>query len=203
MARICSTVIVLVCLLTSSALAQEPKPARRTIVLDVSIIEMNRNQLEEMESLTKDKARLDRFIADGKAQPVAKFQMRARSGGNASARIGQRVPVQTQAQAAGQIQYENTGINVDFQPTVIDGDKVEVGVHIELSGVAKSSNPLAPTFMQRSFNDTVQVRAGEVALLLGVAQYEFLWSQPAQTDAQAVGQARGSFVMLLSVRLLD
>lgn len=201
MARICSTMIVIVCLLTSSALAQAPKPGGHTVVLDVSIIEINRNQLGEMESLAKEKARLDRFIADGKARPVANVQLRSQSGESASLRVGQRMPVQTQAQTVGQIQYENTSLSVDARPTLLDNGMIVVRLSIELSGVIKSVNPLAPTSVQRSFNDTVQVRPNEVTLLLGVAQHEILWST--QTDSQAGDQSRGSFVVLLNARPLD
>ncbi len=218
MARICSIAIVVICLLTLSAPAQEPKTlASRTVVLDLSVIEINRNQLEEVERLTKEKAKLDRFIADGKARPVVNVQLRARSGENASARIGQRVPIQIQttrpvttqgiapAQGIPQIQYENTGLSLDAQPTVIDNDRVMVKLKIELNGLVKSANPLEPAFVQRSFNDTVQVRANEMALLLGVVQHEFLWNTSSQTNKPPPDpdQSYGSFVVLLSVRLLD
>ena len=218
MARIYSIAIVVVCLLTSPALAQEPKlPAGRTVVLDLSVIEINRNQLGEVERLIKEKSKLDKLIADGKAWPVVNVQLRARSGENASARIGQRVPVQVQttrpvttqgiapAQGIPQIQYENTGLSVDAQPTVIDNDKVMVKLKIDLSGLVKTANLLEPAFAQRSFNDTVQVRANEMALLLGIVQHEFLWNTSSQTNKQPPDpdQSHGSFVVLLSVRLLD
>src|SRR5215211_2162124 len=153
MMKLCSIAMALMCLLAASATAQEPKPAtqpaEQTIVLDISMIEVNLNRMEELEKIAKDKTRLDTLIAEGKARPVASLQMRTRSREQATARIGQRVPIQTSTlpvfnaptdrqrrigsqntgsdsndmlvsnagvyPAAGipQIQYENTGLNID------------------------------------------------------------------------------------------
>jgi type II secretory pathway component GspD/PulD (secretin) len=193
-----------------------------------------------LESLAKDKARLDSLIAEGKARPVASLQMRTRSGEAASARVGQRVPIQTgtlpiynapadrQRRIVGQqtgadsgdvmvantggsfaagipqIQYENTGLNVDASPSIVAGDQIEIRLKIEMTGLDKSTGNFTPTFFQRTMNDIVRVRDSQTTLLLGLVQHEALWPAPAQpARTQASDQSRGSFIVLLTARVLD
>jgi type II secretory pathway component GspD/PulD (secretin) len=244
MIRTYSIAMALVCLFAVSASAQDAKPVtrpvERTIILDISMVEVNLNRTEELERLAKDKARLDSLIAEGKARPVASLQMRTRSGESATARVGQRVPIQTgalplynaptdrqrriQNQQPGVdsgdvmvtstglfpgvgvplIQYENTGLQVDASPNIIANDQVEVRLKIEMTGVDKSTGNLTPTFIQRNVSDIVRVRQGETALLMGLVQHEALWTSQAQSSRpQSSDQSRGSFVVLLTARVLD
>ncbi|HEX8091275.1 MAG TPA: hypothetical protein VF762_20635, partial [Blastocatellia bacterium] len=198
--KLYSIVAVLVCLLAASASAQEARPVtrtvERTIVLDISMVEVNLNRTEDLERIAKDKARLDSLIAEGKARPIASLQMRTRSGEMATARIGQRVPIQTgslptygapadrQRRTGGQqsgtdsndvvvantgafpggisqLQYENTGLNIDASPSIVAGDQIDVRLKIEMTGLDKSTGNFTPTFIQRTVSDIVRVRQGE------------------------------------------
>jgi len=202
------------------------------------MVEVNLNRTEDLERIANDKGRLDNLIAEGKARPVASLQMRTRSREQASARIGQRVPIQTSTlpsfgapadrqrrivgqtntgdandallassgvyAAAGipQIQYENTGLNVDALPSIVANDQVEVRLKIEMTGLDRSTGNFTPTFIQRTISDIVKVRLGETALVMGLVQHDALWpSQSSRT--QAADQSRGSFVILLTARVLD
>jgi hypothetical protein len=222
--RVFLLVCLSVCLLASTAQAQQPESSARggdrTVILDISVLEVSAERAEEIEKLVKDKATLDRLIMEGKAQAVAGVQMRARSGKTAAARIGQRVPIQTATVPAinpqpdrqregavvsvgiPQISYENTGLNVDATPRVVGGGQVEVILRLEMTGLAKETGSLTPTFVQRTFNNTVSVREGETAVLLGVVQNESLWPS-SRVAAQPQGQSRGSFVVLLTARVQD
>jgi Flp pilus assembly secretin CpaC len=236
--------IGLACLLAASASAQEAKPATRpaehTIVLDISMVEVSLNRTEDLERIARDKARLDYLIAEGKARPIASLQMRARSGEQAVARIGQRVPIQTgtfpafnvpgerQRRIVGQtsgndsgdvvvantgafpavgvpqIQYENTGLSVDALPTIVANDQIDVRLKIEMTGLDKSTGNLTPTFIQRNVSDIVRLKQGETALLMGLIQHEALWPSATQSARpQGTDQSRGSFVVLITARLLD
>jgi Flp pilus assembly secretin CpaC len=242
--KLYSIAIALVCLLAAPASAQEAKPVtrpvERTIVLDISMVEVNLNRTEDLEKIAKDKTRLDALIAEGKARPVASLQMRTRSGEQATARIGQRVPIQTGSlpiynapadrqrrssnqqpgadpnevmvtntgafSGAGmpQIQYENTGLNIDAAPSIVANDLVEVRLKIEMTGLDKSTGNFTPTFIQRTVSDIVRVRQGESTLLMGLVQHEALWpSQTQSSRTQPADQPRGSFVVLLTARVLD
>jgi hypothetical protein len=206
--KLCSRVIALVFLSALSAAAQEPKQtsqAPRTVVLEIDVIDVSLDQRGEIEKIIKDKRSLDRLIAEGKARPTAGIQVRARSGEQASARMGQRVPVQasTTAQGTPQLQYENTGLNVDFEPRILEGDRVAIRLKIEITAVVRNENILAPTFVQRSVSDVVNVRPGEPALLVSVTQYEGLLPALPTTRSKPGDQAGGNFVIVLTARLSD
>lgn len=240
-----SIALALVCLLAAQASAQEAKlttrSVERTIVLDINMVEVNLNRTGDLEKLAKDKARLDSLIAEGKARPVASLQMRTRSGEAATARIGQRVPIQTgtlpfysapadrQRRIGGQqtgvdpndvvvagsggaftgagipqIQYENTGLNIDASPSIVANDQIEVKLKIEMTGLDKTTGNFTPTFIQRTVSDIVRVGQGETVLLMGLIQHEALWPAQAQSSRpQPADQSRGSFIVLLTARLLD
>jgi len=199
----------LVFFLTVAASAQEPKqtsqsPAR-TVVIDIDVIDVNLDQRSEIEKIINDKRSLERLVVDGKARPIAGIQVRARSGEQATARIGQRVPVQasTTTQGTAQIQYENTGLNVDVQPRILESRRLEIKLHLELTAVVRNENPLAPTFVQRAISDVVSVLAGEPVLLLNVTQHEGLLPPAPNTRSRPGAQVGGDFVVVLNARILD
>jgi hypothetical protein len=226
MMKLYSIAIALVCLLATAVSAQETKPVtrpvERTIVLDISMVEVNLSRTEDLEKIAKDKASLVALIAEGKARPVASLQMRTRSSEQATARIGQRVPVQTatlpaynapadrQRRTSGlqpgtdsnevmvtntgafpgagtpQIQYENTGLNIDASPIIVAEGEVEIRLKIEMTGLDRTTGNFTPTFIQRTVSD------------------ETLWPSPTTSPrAQPADQSRGSFVVLLTARVLD
>jgi len=133
------------------------------MVIDIDVIDMNPDQYGEIEKVTKDKRSLDRFIAEGKGRSIASIQVRARHGERATARMGQRVPVQvsTAGQNTPQVQYENNGLNVDIGPRMLEGDRVAIKLGIELTAILRNQNSLVSTFVQRTVNNQVNVRAGE------------------------------------------
>jgi hypothetical protein len=199
----------LVLLAAGSTSAQEPKqtsqPPARTVVLDIDVLDVNLDQRGEIERIVKDKRSLDRLIVEGKARPIAAIQVRARTGEAASARMGQRVPIQASTNAAGtaQLQYENTGLNVDVEPRMVESDRIAIKLKIELTAVVRNENILAPTFVQRTFNDIVNVRPGEPVVLISVTQHEGLLPASPKPGSKPGEQAGGSFVIVLTARLLD
>ena len=220
MIRVYAALVVFVCLLAGTAAAQEPK-IDRTVILDISIIEMTAARTEDMEAMTKDKRRLDALINEGKARQVAGLQMRSRSNETANAQVGQRVPVQTATLpsfnrsrgdsnesgavvGAGipQIEYHHIGLGVTVTPRIIAGDQLDIRIRIDQTGIERSTGTLTPTFIQRSFQDGARVRAGETALLLGFVQNQSIWlgAPPSQG---AANQTSGSFAVLLTARLID
>lgn len=209
MKKLCSISVVLVCLLAATASAQEPKPAtkppERVVILDVTVIGLNESLKEEIGKLAQDKARLERLIADGKARHIASLQLRVRTGGEASVRSGQRVPVPTSSPApnAPLVQYDNTGLSLSARPTMLDNDRVMLGLSLEFSEVVREANSLGPIYAQRTLSDTVQMRNGETALLVGMMQHESLWPVFSPAGIQTANQLRGSYFVVLTARLTD
>jgi hypothetical protein len=203
--KLCSRVMSLVFLLALSAAAEEPRQApqavTRTVVIDIDILDVNPDQRGEIEKIIKDKRSLDRLIGDGKARPIAGIQVRARSGQVASARMGQRVPIQSSA--TSQIQYENTGLNVDVDPRLLDGDRISIILKIDLTAVVRNDNILTPTFVMRSVNDVVNVRSGEPTLLVSVTQHEGLLPALPRAGSKSGDLAGGNFVIVVTARLVD
>lgn len=202
-------VLGIVLLSAAVTAAQEPKQSSqslaRTVVLDIDVLEVSVDQRGEIEKIVKDKRSLDRMIAEGKVRPIAGIQVRARTGEQASARMGQRVPIQasTTAQGTPQIQYENTGLNVDVEPRMAESDRIAIKLKIELTAVVRNENILAPTFVQRTFNDIVNVRPGEPVVLVSVTQHEGLLPASQKPGSKPAEQAGGNFVIVLTARLLD
>ncbi|MCI0490425.1 MAG: type II and III secretion system protein [Blastocatellia bacterium] len=199
-----------VCLLTSVAMAYGQQPSsRNSIVLDIHIIDVSADRMEGLESAVKDRASLDRLVAEGRARPVVSAQIRARSGEQATARVGQRVPIQTASVpvatgvSAPQFQYENTGLSVDAHSEVIEGDQIAVRIKLELTALDTSTGSLTPAFIQRTVTDNVQLRSGETIILLGVVQHESLWPGSTQSGGAGASSPRGNFVVLLTARLVN
>jgi hypothetical protein len=202
-------VLGLVLLTSAVTVAQEPKQnspsLARTVVLDIDVLDVNLDQRADIERIVKDKRSLDRFIAEGKARPMASVQMRARNGEQATARMGQRVPVQasTTAQGTPQIQYENTGLSVDVEPRLVESDRIAIKLKVELTAVVRNENILAPTFVQRTVTDFVNVRPGEPVVLINVTQHEGLLPASSKPGSKPGEQAGVNFVIVLTARLLD
>ena len=210
MRRFFSVVTVAVCLLAFVAMAYGQQPSsRNSIVLDIHVIDVSADRIEGFEDEVKDRAGLDRLISEGKARPVASARMRARSGEPITAHVGQRIPVQTATVpiAAGvskpELQYENTGLSIEAHPRVMAGDQIEVRIKIDLTALDISTGRLMPAFVRRTVTDNVQLRSGEMIVLLGVVQHESLWPGSTQTDATSASSPRGNFVVLLTARLVN
>ncbi len=132
---------------------------------------------------------LTAFQSKTNARLVASTQIHAFNNEESTARIGQRVPVQT-AQAypfgvqTGQpnqgtngfptggfpvINYEPTGLTLKFTPLVYPNFDVQVKMNIESKDVA-GSNTLTPTFTERTITGTARVQNNRTMLLASVSQ---------------------------------
>ena len=221
MIRVYAALVVLVCLLAGTAAAQEPR-IDRTVILDISIIEMTAARAEDMEAIAKDKQRLNSLINEGKARRVADLQMRSRSNETATAHIGQRVPVQTATLPAfnrsrgdsnesgavvgtgiPQIEYHQIGLSVTATPRIAASDQVDIRLRIDQTGIERSTGTLTPTFIQRTLQDHVRVRAGEATLLFGFVQNQSIWLGTPPPSPGPANQSAGSFVVLMTARVID
>ena len=118
---------------------------------------------------------------------VASTQVHAFNGEESTARIGQRVPVQTaQAYPFGVqtgtgttnngfptggfpvINYEPTGLTLKFTPQVFPNQDVQVKMSIESKDVL-GANTLTPTFTERTITGTARVQNNRTMMLASVS----------------------------------
>ncbi len=131
---------------------------------------------------------LTAFNSKNNTKLIASTQVHAFNGEESTARIGQRVPVQT-AQAypfgvqTGQpqtgstfpsggfpvINYEPTGLTLKFTPQVFPNQDVQVKMSIESKDVLGAST-LTPTFTERTITGTARVQNNKTMMLASVAQ---------------------------------
>ena len=133
---------------------------------------------------------LTAFQSRNNTKLIASTQVHAFNGEESTARIGQRVPVQT-AQAypfgvqtgtpnSGQgnlfpsggfpvINYEPTGLTLKFTPQVFPNLDVQVKMNIESKDVLGAST-LTPTFTERTITGTARVQNNRTMMLASVSQ---------------------------------
>lgn len=117
---------------------------------------------------------------------IASTQIHAFNNEDSSARIGQRVPVQTASAfpfnggtntGTGNvfgggfpvINYEQVGLTLKFKPIVFPNQDVQVTMEIESKDVVGASS-LTPTFTERTIKGTARVQNNKTLLLASVAQ---------------------------------
>ena len=130
---------------------------------------------------------LTAFQSKNDTRLIASTQVHAFNGEESTARIGQRVPVQT-AQAfpfgvqtgqptTGQpfgtggfpvINYEPTGLTLKFTPQVFTNLDVQVKMSIESKDVL-AANELTPTFIERTITGTARVQNNRTMMLASVS----------------------------------
>ena len=131
---------------------------------------------------------LTAFNSKNNTRLIASTQVHAFNGEESTARIGQRVPVQTaQAYPFGiqtgtptpgtafpsggfpVINYEPTGLTLKFTPQVFPNHDVQVKMSIESKDVLGAST-LTPTFTERTISGTARVQNNRTMMLASVAQ---------------------------------
>ncbi len=119
---------------------------------------------------------------------IASTQIHSFNNEDSSARIGQRVPVQTASvipftggtntgnnnnNAFGNgfpvINYEQVGLTLKFKPIVFPNQDVQVAMEIESKDVVNAGT-LTPTFTERTIKGTARIQNNKTLLLASVAQ---------------------------------
>ena len=110
---------------------------------------------------------------------LASTQIHAFNNEDSSARIGQRVPVQTAQFVTGNnntsdgvvsnvINYEQVGLTLKFKPIVFPNQDVQVAMKIESKDVADLAS-LTPVFTERTIEGTARIQNNKTLLLASVA----------------------------------
>ena len=127
---------------------------------------------------------LSAFQARGNTKLIAQTQIHAFNNEDSSARIGQRVPVQSAQFVTGGstvgngvvsnvVNYEQTGLTFKFKPLVFPNQDVQVAMEIESKDVAASSSSTDqnnnPTFIERTVKGTARIQNNKTLLIASVA----------------------------------
>ncbi|CAN5375937.1 hypothetical protein BH10ACI1_BH10ACI1_27680 [soil metagenome] len=124
---------------------------------------------------------LSAFQNKNNSKLIASTQIHAFNNEDSSARIGQRVPVQSAQFVTGAgttnnggvvsnvIQYEQVGLTLKFKPIVFPNQDVQVAMEIESKDVTGASS-LTPTFTERTIKGTARIQNNKTLLLASVAQ---------------------------------
>ena len=190
----------------------------RGIILELSIVETTGIAHSEIAGIEANANEINRLIADGKAKLVSSLRVRTRVGENFSARLGERVPIQTatlpairttdhssrdSAPAAvgiPQIAYENTGLALDGSSTSAGEGHLDIRLKIEMTAVDSSTGRLTPTFTQRTFSDVVRMKESETAVLMGLVQPVGRQLSLEQIAGGASSATRGGLLFLLTTK---
>ncbi len=134
-------------------------------------------------------SQISAFQKKSNSKLLASTQIHAFTGEESSARIGQRVPVQTAqtypfstggtTDTKGQqgvfgsggfpvINYEPTGLTLKFTPQVFPNLDVQVKMSIESKDVLNPS--LTPTFIERTITGTARIQNNRTMMLVSLAQ---------------------------------
>ena len=68
------------------------------------------------------------------------------------------------------IQYEDTGLVLDFKPKVYPNQDVQVTMNIETKDTQSGANPLTPIFTQRKISGVARIPNGKTMMIASVAQ---------------------------------
>ncbi|MGI9055648.1 MAG: secretin N-terminal domain-containing protein [Pyrinomonadaceae bacterium] len=114
---------------------------------------------------------------------LASTQIHAFNNEDSSARIGQRVPVQTASFVTGGatnpggngvvsnvVNYEQVGLTLKFKPIVFPNQDVQVAMEIESKDVVAGGTFENPVFSERTIKGTARVQNNKTLLLASVAQ---------------------------------
>lgn len=133
-------------------------------------------------------ANLMAFQRKDNTRLLASTQIHAFNNEDSSARIGQRVPVQTASVSSFNsgtnpnpspgnifgtgfpvINYEQVGLTLKFKPIVFPNQDVQVTMEIESKDIVNAGS-LTPTFTERTIKGTARVQNNKTLLLASVAQ---------------------------------
>ena len=124
---------------------------------------------------------LNAFQSKDNTKLVASTQIHAFNNEDSSARIGQRVPVQSAQFVTGNggvnnggvvsnvINYEQIGLTLKFKPLVFPNQDVQVAMEIESKDINGAAT-LTPTFTERTIKGTARIQNNKTLLLASVAQ---------------------------------
>lgn len=136
-------------------------------------------------AVTIGQATANLLLTDSHTHILQNPRIRASDGQEASLKIGERIPIATGSYQTGaataivsslvntQFQYQDVGVNIKVKPTVHYDRDVTLKLTIEVTSQNGSTNIggiTEPIITQRTVDQTIRLKEGEVNLLGGILQ---------------------------------
>lgn len=100
------------------------------------------------------------------------------SGVNASFLAGGQVPIRVpDSNGNATLNYRDFGVRLVFTPIVLDGDRIQIHLTPEVSGIGGFTTPGDPIFNTRTLDATVELRDGQSFSVAGLLQNDTTMSQ--------------------------
>jgi hypothetical protein len=189
--------------LLPSGFAQNPTPVaeRRTIILDVFVVDLKNQLAEDIETLSKEKAKFNKAVADGKIKIVANNRIRCLSGETNNLRLSQRIPIQSGSNP--QVPYENVGFSLSITTHSAADKMIEVKYAIEWSASIANYLDAYPAFIQRTLSGLTKLSPNELTPIIDSIQREPLWKPATPANQEKPNESTGNFLVLFSGRVVD
>ena len=160
-------------------------------MLEISIVDTNGVQHNEIEKTETRRDQVNRLIAAGRARVIASLQVRTRTGESFSARVGDRIP-------------QNTGLTVEGISTLAGDGFLDIKLKIEMYEPDHSAGGVPTLFAHRTFTDVVRMKRSETALLMGYIQPERPRKLSLEELASGTSNPVGAgFMMLLTTKPVE
>ncbi len=107
----------------------------------------------------------------GLARTLAEPNLTTLSGVSASFLAGGQIPIRTPDQNGNTaLQYRDFGVKLVFTPVVLDGDRIQIHLTPEVSGINGFTGGGDPIFNTRNLDATVELRDGQSFSVAGLLQ---------------------------------
>lgn len=116
-------------------------------------------------------ATINALEARNLVRTLAEPNLTTLSGVNASFLAGGQVPIRVpDANGNSTIEYKDFGVRLVFTPQVLDGDRIQIHLTPEVSGIGGATAAGDPVFNTRTLDATVELRNGQSFSIAGLLQ---------------------------------
>ena len=116
-------------------------------------------------------ATINALESKGVVRTLADPNLTSLSGVNASFLAGGQVPIRTNdSNGTATLTYKDFGVRLVFTPVVLDGDRIQIHLTPEVSGMNGFTSTGDPVFSTRNLDATVELRDGQSFSVAGLLQ---------------------------------
>jgi len=117
---------------------------------------------------------LEALETNGMVRTLAEPNLTALSGQTATFLAGGEYPIPFQTEDGISVEFKPFGVNLEFTPTVVDGDIINLNLSTEVSSIGEVlPGTNSPSLNTRAASTTVEMRDGESFAIAGLLQDDF------------------------------